>query len=101
MHEGRPGHFVERGSKLLAADGFLGDHYELKFRTPADLMNFLETEPARVVVLDAPVDPPAHLEMVRQTIAQYPDRWRLVSLYPRIGKDQSQTLGIQVYALAR
>jgi hypothetical protein len=101
MREGRPSHFVERGSKLLATDGFMGDKYELKFRTPTDLMNFLEMGPERIVVVDSPVDPPAHVKLLRQTIAEYPNRWTLVAKYPRISKDHSQTSGIQVYALAR
>jgi hypothetical protein len=101
MREERPGHFVERGSKLLATDGFMGDDYQLKFRTPGELMNFLEMEPSRVVVVDAPHYPPAHLDMVRRTIMEYPSSWKLVASYPRIDKDKWQTLGIQVYALAR
>ncbi len=89
----------ERGSKLLAADGFMGDHYELKYSTPAELIRFLEAGPPRIVILDAPDDPPAHLQLVRQTIEEQKNSWQFVSSYPVGDQSPIPNTEIRVYRL--
>src|SRR5262249_13828552 len=52
MHESRPGHVVERGSKVLASDGFMGDNYQLKYQNGSDVMRFQRQDPSRLVIID-------------------------------------------------
>jgi hypothetical protein len=99
MRENRLGHFVDRGSKVLASDGFMGDHYQLKYKTPADLMSLLESEPMQLVVIDAPDAPSPHVELLRQTVTNYQQRWRLVGSYPHFVTSGEGQGKIQVYAL--
>jgi hypothetical protein len=99
MHENRLGHFVARGSKVLASDGFMGDGYQLKYKTPGELMSLLDSEPRQLVVIDAPDEPPPHVELLRQTVANYQQRWRLVGSYPRFAEPGAAQGQIEVYAL--
>jgi hypothetical protein len=99
MRENRLGHFVARGSKVLASDGFMGDGYQLKYKTPAELMTLLESGPTQLVVIDAPYAPPPHVELLRQTVTNYKQRWQLVGSYPRFVEPGAEQGQIQVYAL--
>lgn len=83
--ERRPGHVIERGWKVLASATFMGGAYRLRFATPAELLRFFEQEPERIVVLDVPERVFRHVDLVRETVARYPDRWELLATYPRSG----------------
>jgi hypothetical protein len=100
MREHRPGHFVERGSKVLAEGDFMGNQYQLKFHTPAELMTFLDAGTDRLIILDAPPDPLEHVQLIRRTILEYPDRWLLLGKFPRDGDGKSQDPGIRMYVVA-
>ena len=41
-HEKRPGHVIERGSKVLAEESFMGESVRPYFTTPEELMSFFE-----------------------------------------------------------
>jgi Dolichyl-phosphate-mannose-protein mannosyltransferase len=82
-HETRPGHVVERGSKVLAEGSFGGDRIHLFFTTPEELMQFFEKTPERIVVLDGIQSSLPFIELVREAIRKYPGRWRHLATYPR------------------
>jgi hypothetical protein len=83
--EKRPGHRIERGSKILADESFMGDRTRLFFNTPEDLLSFLAKDPDRIVVIDGMGSNVPVLNQVRETILRYPERWRLLGSYPRAG----------------
>jgi MFS family permease len=98
MRERRPGHLVERGSKLLATNSFMGDRYELNYATPEAALAFLEQGPSRVVILDSPTEPPPHVDLIRETVAANASRWSHVASYMRENNGR-QNSEIQVFAL--
>lgn len=81
--ERRPGHIVERGSKVLATSGFMGTAYRERFTTPAELMQFFDANPDLIVLLDTPDHVPPHVDLVRNTVAAYARRWRTLATFPR------------------
>jgi hypothetical protein len=84
-HEKRPGHVVERGSKLLVEESFMGDRARLFFSTPEELMGFFEKTPDRVVILDGVEGGAPFMSLVRETIRRNPGRWQHLGTYPRAG----------------
>jgi hypothetical protein len=79
MREKRPGHVVLRASKALAESGWMGEGYNSRFDTPEQLMEYLESVPVGLVVLDdAEATPPAHHRLLRELVAARPDRWERV-----------------------
>jgi hypothetical protein len=82
-HEQRPGHTIERGSKLLSEASFMGDRYRARFATPAEMMRFFEQGPDRILVLDGIPSEPEHVAEVRSMLAQYPGQWVHLGEYPR------------------
>jgi hypothetical protein len=83
--EKRPGHIIERGSKVLAEESFLGDRVRLFFTTPEELMLFFEKTPDRIVILDGIQSGEPYQKLVREAIRRYPDRWLQLGVYPRAG----------------
>jgi hypothetical protein len=83
--EQRPGHTIERGSKLLADISFLGDRYQPRFNSPAEMMRFFDQGPDRILILDGVPPTVDHLAKVRSMVSQYPGRWLLLGQYPRTG----------------
>jgi hypothetical protein len=84
-HEKRPGHIVERASKVLAEESFMGDHVRLLYDSPEELMRFFEKTPNRIVIVDGVESNAPFMNLVRETIHQYPDKWRSLASYPRGG----------------
>jgi hypothetical protein len=96
VRESRPGHTIERGSKLLAKQSFLGDQYRPRFTTTGEMMHFFEQGPDRIVILDGIPQTQEHIAGVRSMIDQYPEKWLLLGRYPRAGAPSP----IQVYRLS-
>lgn len=84
-HERRPGHVVERGTKVLAEGSFIGDRVRLFFTTPDELMRFFEETSRRIVIVDGIQSGAPFMDLVRETIRNYPNRWRHLATYPRAG----------------
>jgi len=85
MHDARrPGHFVLRASKLMAQSTWGGKHYQPLVHDPAEALHVLEAIPVGLLVLEC--DPRAwkfsHQKLLAQTVAGYPDRFRLVHSGP-------------------
>jgi hypothetical protein len=85
MREARPSHFVLRASKMLGQSDWNGKHYVPKYRTPEDLMKFLNGIPVELVVIDNQpgLTPPSYFELLKQTIAAFPDQWEHAGTYPQ------------------
>jgi hypothetical protein len=95
--EHRPGHTIERGSKLLAEESFMGNRYRARFTTPAEMMRFFDQGPDRILILDGIPPSPEHVAQVRSMLAQYPNRWILLGRYPRAGTP----FPLEIYRLSR
>ncbi len=96
VREPRPGHTIERGSKLLAAESFMGDRYRARFTTVAEMMHFFDQGPDRILILDGVRPSKEHQAKVRSMVAEFPDRWKLLGRYPRTGAPYP----IEVYRLS-
>lgn len=81
--EHRPGHVIERGSKLLATSGYMGNRYRERFASPNELMRFLEANPDLIIVLDSPDTIPGHVRLLQQTASADLSRWQVLGRYPR------------------
>jgi hypothetical protein len=85
VREQRPGHTIERGSKILAEESFMGDLYRPRFTTPAEMMHFFAQGPDRILILDGILPAREHVAQVRRMIEQSPNQWLLLGRYPRAG----------------
>jgi hypothetical protein len=85
MREARPSHFVLRASKMLGQSDWNGKQYVPKYRTPEELMKFLDGIPVELVVIDNQpgVTPPSYYELLKQTIAAFPALWERAGSYPQ------------------
>jgi hypothetical protein len=83
MREARPSHFVLRASKMLGQGDWMGNHYALKYRTPEDVMKFLDGIPVELVVIDNQpgVTTPTYYALLKQTIAAFPSLWEHAGTY--------------------
>ena len=89
MQERRPGHFVLRSSKALASSTWLGENYQMRFREPGAVADYLESIPVGVVAVDVGRDEPwrPHRQQLLEAILQRPDRWRPLDLPGRPRSD--------------
>jgi hypothetical protein len=94
-HEKRPGHVIERGSKVLAEESAQNGQVRLFFATPEELMRFFEKTPDRIVVVDGVGPGVPLMGFVRETIRLHPDRWEHIGAWPRAGAP----LPIEVFRL--
>jgi 4-amino-4-deoxy-L-arabinose transferase-like glycosyltransferase len=93
--EKRPGHFIERGTKVLGETSWMGDRTRMFFDTPEDLLSFFEKHPDWIVVLDGVGAEKPWLVQMREVIRRFPQRWRLLASYPRT----SGTMPISVFRI--
>lgn len=100
MREKRPGHIVLRASKALSESGWMGEGYSCFFDTPEELMDYLESVPVGVLVLEEDASPDqAHQRLLKQVVRQYADRWKRIGTYPGRGGLHPGEEGIDVYEL--
>jgi hypothetical protein len=85
MREARPSHFVLRASKMLGQGDWMGNHYVLNYRTPEELLKFLDSIPIELVVIDNEpgLTAPAYFALLKQTIAAFPGLWEHTGTYPQ------------------
>ncbi len=84
MRDRRPDHYVVRASKLLATQTLMGDKYQLKYHTPQQIMNVLDSIPVAIVVTQRCPKGKCgeHENLLNEAATLYPDRWRLSSVIP-------------------
>lgn len=86
--ENTPVRYTIRASKLLASSNWNGGTYRSLYETPERMMSALEASPAQIIFYDTfPDHTPeltfeVHNGMLRQTIAAYPQRFRLLARRP-------------------
>lgn len=87
LRERRPGHIVLRATKVLASSGWSGHSYELRFETPEEVADYLESIPVGVVVWDGAggYAPMEHHELLREALRRDPARWQKLGSYPANG----------------
>ncbi len=88
--ESRPGHIVLRASKMLASEDWMGSHYQPIFQNQEDTLQYLESIPAGIVIIDADGRRTPHGQLLFQAIQLHPEKWELISVVPD---------GIQAYRL--
>jgi hypothetical protein len=108
MREGRPGHVIRRGSKLLAAQAWHGGEYSAKVQTVDEMIAALRADKIGFVVLDESnpaIMETTHTRLLHEgaetrprelaLVGQYP----VVRGYPREVRGQTFPTGIAVYAV--
>jgi hypothetical protein len=94
----RPSHIVLRATKMLSQSNWNAEHYELLQSTPEEVMTYLKSIPVEIVVIDSDrrlaVFP--HHELLKKTIAAYPQEWMHVGTFPEQRKGKAP---IEVYRL--
>jgi hypothetical protein len=77
----RPTHYVLRASKLLADVNWTASEYRLVYQTPKQILEFISAASIPLVALDESVRPEqlsAHQKLLSETIATYPNSWKVV-----------------------
>lgn len=83
MREKRPSHIILRATKMLSQSDWLGGHYRLVYRTPAEVLKFLKSIPVGIVVIDHQSNSagnPDH-QLLVQTLAEFPNEWERLETY--------------------
>jgi hypothetical protein len=101
MREKRPGHVVQRASKVLASSTWGGDKYQAKAGDAAQIFELLESKKIRIVVVDESIPDyrrQPHHKLLQKTVDTYPKRFQLLarSLSERDGVARND---IKVYRL--
>jgi hypothetical protein len=103
MREESPVHVVLRASKMLSNSRWDGNDYELVFKTPPEVMDFVKSVPVQVVLVDRSVPSSQqwpHLRLLDETLQEYLNLWELVGAYPITRKGRVFPEGMLVYRLA-
>jgi hypothetical protein len=98
--EPRPGHFILRGSKVLADQSWEGTDYKLRHRTPGELIAYLDSVPVDYVITDdspSEFSRPEHLDLLDRTIRETPQRWKEVGRFPRVRQGRIWPDALRVY----
>lgn len=85
MHEQRPGHKVERASKVLAKMAWSGAGYQARFAEDEEMLAFLTGSGIEYVVVDQSMPEKkrgAHHDMLRRVCEEHTDRFWLAGSSP-------------------
>ena len=104
MNESRPGHIILRGSKMLASSDWMSWEYRPRFIDPDQMMNYLESIPAGVVVMDEAGVRPPHCQLLADGLKKHASQWELVApvgaanvhVYRLIGQENRPPGRIQI-----
>jgi hypothetical protein len=97
MRDDRPSHIVLRAIKMLGQADWDGKRYELLYSTPEKVMEYLKSIPVDIVVIDGDRGASyAHHDLLKRTIAAFPQEWTHLGTYPQ--QRQGKT-PIDVYRL--
>jgi Dolichyl-phosphate-mannose-protein mannosyltransferase len=83
--ESRPGHIVLRASKMLASEDWMGSHYQSLFQDPREVLQYLESIPAGIVIIDGDGRRTPHGQLLYTGIQSHPEKWELIAQYPAGG----------------
>lgn len=100
VREPRPGHFILRAGKVLADQTWMEGDYKLRYRTPNELIAYLESVPVDYVIMDgSPIEllRRDHLDLVHRTISEAPERWKEVGRFPRVRNGRAWPDALRVY----
>ncbi len=87
MREKRPGHTVQRASKILASMAWSGAEYHARFTDDAQLAEFLGKSDIAWIVVDLSMPAAkrgAHHEMLQRVCEQHPERFHLAATSPAV-----------------
>ncbi len=100
--EARPGHIVLRASKMLARTSWLGVLRQLRYNTPEEVQEYLESVPVAVLVLDLTRGQAGteYHRLAEAVVKRYAERWRPIGVYPRERPGSPDGAEVRVYALA-
>ncbi len=100
LRESRPGHIVLRASKVLASSTWGGEEYEPLFKSTEEIMTYLDKIPVGIVVTDRSMPENRrvpHHQLLEETVAAYPQNWRLLGTYPVTRKGTAYPQAVSVY----
>ncbi len=97
--ESRPGHIVLRASKMLASEDWMGFHYQPLFQDQQEVLQYLESIPVGIVIIDGDGRSTPHGQLLYQGIQSHPEKWELLARYPPAGASNPGSGDIQVYRL--
>jgi len=100
MREQRPGHFVLRATKVLAASQWDGKNYRALFENTKDVQEYLSEVPVEVIVFDATLplnESGTHHHILSELLEQDHDNWEMMAAYPLVRGGKKFTDGIRVY----
>jgi hypothetical protein len=66
---------VLRASKVLSDESWSGDRYELRYSTPAALLDYLDSVPVRYIILQNLDFNAPHQAILRQVLAAHPSQF--------------------------
>jgi hypothetical protein len=77
MRDVRPGHYVLRGSKVLAQMDWTGKGYQLLFKTPQEISDCLDLVPVDFILIQSRgLQAPLHTRLLAQTLDERSQTWR-------------------------
>jgi hypothetical protein len=98
--EKRPGHTILRASKLLAGSTWSGSGYQAYYENQEAVLKGLLKSPARVIIIDRSIpNPKPHQTLLRDTVEQHPETFKLLESAPMEREGLRQEEGIRTYRL--
>jgi hypothetical protein len=94
MREARPRSIVLRSSKVLASCDEMGERYRTLYRTPEEILGFLEGAGVAALIF-RPLRSLDHHRQLQELISRYPDRWK------SLGRFGSDTDPVYAYSFVR
>jgi hypothetical protein len=102
MREKRPGHIVQRASKVLASSSWSGSDYSAKAEDVAGLANALAEAKVGLIAIDTTLPPERlarmpHHSLLTEAAAANPQIFEPLAVFPMRRADQLHTNGILLY----
>ena len=79
MRESRPGHYVLRGSKVLAEVSWNAMRYKPLIHSTEDVWRTLKETGVGILVVDWTANPQLHDRMLRRAVLAYPERFHFLN----------------------
>ena len=102
MQESRLGHIILRGSKVLGKSLWDGSEYKLIYKTPEEMMKFLEQIPVGIVIVDYSLSMQTkekHQELLEETLNKFSNRWLYLGSYSLTREGITYHDSVKVYTL--
>jgi hypothetical protein len=104
MREKRPGHVIQRASKVLASSTWSGGRYAPKFDTDDDLLAFLTSGKIQYLVLDDAVPEDKrqqHHEQLHRLVTHNADAFWMIAATELVRDGEPQSPPLKVYRIQR